>query len=738
MGTIGRSVRRVDGPSKVAGSANYPQDLLVPANGLHVATVRAPVACARLDNIDPSRALAWPGVLRVITAADVHGSNRFGLAEADQPVLVEARIRGASDVVALVVGHTEQAAREGARRVRLALSPDTGLFDAASALEAGAPIIHPERTPTVRHPNLLAERAIHRGNVARVFDRAAVVIEGEYHTGWVEHAFLAPEAGFADREGEGRLTLHVATQWPQADIRQAAAALGEPIEQLRIVQETIGGAFGGREDVSLQILLLLAAREMRAPVRMVWDRAESTRGHGKRHPFRIRHQLAADRHGRLLAARIDLLIDAGCYASTSAQLLDNALVHACGPYSVPHVAASGRAVFTNNPFTCAFRGFGANQVTFAMEQQMNKLAAALHLDPGELRRLNFVRAPGRLGLGSRVSTSGGLPKALTRATQQSRKVHLPNAVGALAYGRGIASAVKNIGFGFGFDDHATAEVVVTRAGATIRVGAAEVGQGSQTVLTQIAAATLGLAPARVLVEWRDSVVSPEAGSTSASRQTLAAGNAVLRACDRVRRSIEAKGGMAALGDKGVSARHTYRFPKTHPLGRRPGRHVAAFGWSTCVADVVVDVVTGRVTVLRVVSAVDAGRVINPALFEGQVAGGVVMGQGYALQERCLMQDGLPVTLGFESCGVPTAVDAVATIETIAIEDREPLGPFGARGIGEITMMPVVPAITAAIHDACGVWIDVLPASPERIRAAIAARQRERLAEPAGGRSPKRR
>jgi CO/xanthine dehydrogenase Mo-binding subunit len=712
--------------------------MTVPADCLHVATVRAPLACASLDRVDATGALALPGVVRVLTAADVRGTNRFGLGEPDQPVLAERCVRGASDVVALVIGRTERLAREGARRVRLSMTPNAELFDPARALDADAPIVHPERTPTASHPNVVAERTVCRGNAARSLERSALVIEGEYRTAWVEHAFLAPEAGFAERDGDGRLTLHVATQWPAADLRQAAAALGEPVERLRIVQATIGGAFGGREDISLQILLLLAARETGLPVRMVWDRAESIRGHGKRHPFRIRHQLGADRRGRLMAARIELLIDAGCYASTSGQLLDNALAHACGPYAIRHVEASGRAVYTNNPYTCAFRGFGANQVAFAMEQQLNKLADALRLNPGEIRRRNFVRAPGVLGGGSKVPVSGGLPKTLALALQRTRRSRVPNASGSLVYGRGIASAIKNIGFGFGFDDRASAAVLLTREGATVRVGAAEVGQGSETVLTQIAATTLGLPPERIRLVWRDSMEAPDAGSSSASRQTLVSGNAVLRACERVRRKAEEMGGVPALPNEGVSARHTYRVPETRPIGAGTARHLFAFGWSTCVVDVAVDQVTGQVTVLRVVSAIDAGRVINPRLFEGQVEGGVVMGQGYALQERCLMRDGMPTTLGFESCGVPTAVDAVAKIESIAIEEREPAGPFGARGIGEITMIPVVPAITSAIHAACGVWIDELPASPERIRAALDAQGRAPSAQRGGGQPSSRR
>ncbi len=721
-GAIGANVRRLDGPAKVSGTAAYPQDLGLPPGCLHAVTVRSPVAAGRIVSLDLSAARATDGVLRVLTAADVRGTNRFGLVEPDQPVLADLVVRGASDVVALVIATSDQAAREGARRVALDVKSVPLLLDAARACEADAPIVHPERRGTTDHPNLLAVRTIRRGAAVRTLAGSAIVIESEYRTGWVEHGFLAPEAGLAMPDQHGGLVLHVATQWPEADLRQAAAALGEPLGGLRIVQATIGGAFGGREDISLQILLFLAARHTGRPVRMVWDRAESVRGHGKRHPFRIRHQLGADRRGRITAARIDVLIDAGCYASTSKGVLDNALSQATGPYRIGQVAIEGRAVFTHNPYTCAFRGFGVNQVAFAMEQQVNKLAARLGRDPGEVRRLNLVRGRATLGSGSTAVVGAGALATLAAAEARARRRRLPKPAGPIHRGRGLATAIKNIGFGFGSDDRALAEVIVGPGGVRVRIGAADVGQGSETILAQIAADTLGIGFRDVTIEWRDSGTAPEAGGASASRLTLFAGSAVALACRRAGRAGVLRNGAPPARDRVFRA--VYRGGRTVPLARgATARHSAAYGWGSCVAEVSVDIETGAVLVHRVVAAIDAGRVIHPALFEGQVEGGVVMGQGYALQEHCLMREGLPVTLGFERCGVPTSMDAAAEIETIAIETPLAEGPIGARGIGEITMIPVVPAITAAIYDACGVWIDELPATPERVRAAIAIRNK---------------
>jgi CO/xanthine dehydrogenase Mo-binding subunit len=719
---VGRALPRVDGDAKVRGRACYPQDRTFPADGLHAATVRAPVAAARLVAVDVVAALRIRGVVRVLTAADVRGTNRFGLTEADQPVLVEDRIRAASDVVAVVVATSERAARAGARRVGLRLEPTPLLTDPERACDPDAPVVHPERAAVADHPNVVGEARIRRGGIRRAFTRAAAVVEGVYQTSWVEHAFLAPEAGIAVPEPDGTLTLHVATQWPEADLRQAAVALGEPLDRLRLVQDAIGGAFGGREDVTLQILLLLAARATGRPVRMVWDRAESIRGHGKRHPFRIRHRLAADRDGRLVAADIDILADAGGYTSTSRAVVGNAAEQACGPYAIPAVDIRARAVFTNNPVTGAFRGFGVNQVCFAMEQQMNKLAAALGLTAATLRHRNFVRPGARLATGSRVATADGLPKTLAAATARARAIPLPRARDGWVHGRGLASALKNVGYGFGFDDSATARVRVTRDGeVVVAIGAAEVGQGITTVLTQIAAETLAVAPARVRIVWEDSRTAPEAGSTSASRQTLVSGNAVRGVCERLVRMLATRGPRAAWPADGVTASYTWHVPPTQPLGHpRPTRHAHTYGWSTVVADVAVEVATGRVRLRRAVVAVDAGRVINPALFRGQIEGGVVMGQGYALLERCAVRDGMPVGLRLDACNLPTAADAVPTIEIVAIESAEPCGPFGARGVGEIAMIPIVPAITAAIHAACGAWVDAIPARPDRVRAAVGA------------------
>jgi CO/xanthine dehydrogenase Mo-binding subunit len=665
-----------------------------------------------------------PGVVRVLTANDVGGSNRYGLIEADQPVFATDEIRGASDVVALVVATSERVARKAVRHVQLDLECEPPLLDPELACAPDAPVVHPQREPVGNHPNIVAEQEIVRGDFDLALAGAAAVVTGEYRTDRVEHAFMAPEAGLAQCDDQGRLTLHVATQWPQEDLRQAAAALGDPIDRLRIVQQTIGGAFGGREDISLQILLLLATRETGRPVRMVWTREESIRGHGKRHPFRIRHRLAADADGRFVAAEIYLLADAGCYASTSAAVLDNALSQACGPYAIDNVRIAGRAVYTNNPYTCAMRGFGVNQTAFAMEQQANKLAVELGIDADEIRRRNFVRDGGRLGSGSTIVSAAGLPQTLEAARARADSRSLPAAQGDWKYGRGTGSGLKNVGYSFGLDDHASALVTRTSENATVHIGAADVGQGIETVLVQIAADSLGLETDRVRIDWHDTASAPEAGSSSASRQTFVSGNAVRLACEQVSAAIDEIGGLSRIPEDGISRTSTFHAPRTQPIDRsHPARHAYAYTGSTCVAHVRVCTATGRVEVLRVITAIDAGRVLNPMLFEGQAEGGAVMGQGYALQERCVLSNGMPVSLDLKSCAVPTATCAVAEIETIAIESPEPLGPFGARGVGEITMIPVVPAITAAIYDAIGIWIDEIPALPVRVLAAIESQKR---------------
>jgi len=718
---VGVSVQRADGPAKVRGAALYPQDLPLPPHCLHAAIVRSPVAHGLLRGVDAASALAVPGVVRVLTWHDVHGSNRYGLIEADQPVLADDRVRTCADPVAVVVAETEQAAKEAAQRVQVEIVPLPVLTDPAQACAPDAPIIHPEREPIGQHPNIVAEMEVCRGRPEHVAKRAPIVSEGVYETGWVEHAFLGPEAGLAVPDEDGCLTLWVATQWPEEDLRQAAVALGEPLERLRLRQTAIGGAFGGREDISLQILLLLAAREVHAPVRMVWDREESIRGHGKRHPCRMRYRLAASNDGELLALHAEILADAGGYASTSAAVLTNAVTQAAGMYAIEHVAVRGRVVYTNNPVTCAFRGFGVNQVTFALEQQINKLAAQLKQSPLALRLRNLPLAGEPIVPEQPVGPDAhGMKCTLLRATERADAMPLPRDEGAWRHGRGLACAVKNVGYSLGFDDHATAEVVLGREKALVRVGAAEVGQGAETVLAQIAAETLGLPVTAIRLEWQDTCAAPEAGSTSASHQTFVSGNAVRLACMRVARMADDLGGREALPPAGIVARETYHAPRT---SSQPGAGAAhyAYSWAACVADVAVDVETGKVRVLRIVEAVDAGRVINPLLFRGQVEGGVVMGQGYALQERFHVRNGVPLTTTLGECCIPTAVDAASCIEVVTVETPDPNGPYGARGIGEVTMLPVVPAITAAIHSATGAWIDRLPATPERVLAACANR-----------------
>ena len=718
-GAIGVSHPRSDAADKASGAARYPQDVAVPPGCLHVATVRAPIARAMLRGVDVAPARAVPGVVASLPQgtceapidSDCSRPTRkcsSPTASAGRPTWWRWWLRG----------------RKPPRGRARARSRWTWWPRRRCSTRSGHAILPrrsctPERAATWSHPNIVSEQAIVRGKVDDALRRAAVVVEAEYRTDFVEHAFLAPEAGIALPGADGRLTLLVATQWPQEDLRQAAEALGEPIGSLRIVQQAIGGAFGAREDISLQILLLLAARHMQAPVRMVWDRVESIRGHSKRHPFRIRHVLGADERGMLVAARIDMLADAGCYASSSAAVIANALSQACGPYAIAHVHLVGRAVYTNNPYTGAFRGFGVNQATFAMEQQVNKLAHALGIAPSLVRRRNFVREGGQLGTGARVFACGGLSRTVSAATTSARRRRLPRAHGQWRYGRGMASALKNIGFSFGFDDRATARVTVTRRDATVWVAASEVGQGTETVLAQIAAQALGLPPRAVRIAWHDTDEAPGAGRASASHQTFVSGNAIRIACEEARKAIAARGGRGRLPPEGVSAVSTFQAPSTDPLtSAAPTRHAYSYAWSACVADVGVDLETGRVRVLRVVNALDAGRVINPKLLEGQVEGGVVMGQGYALQERLPVRDGMPLGAGFAACNLPTAVDAVPVIETIALEGAEPGGPYGARGIGEITMIPVVPAILAAIHAASGVWVDHLPALPERVLAAL--------------------
>lgn len=713
---IGAPLPRLDARDKVLGKARFPADL--PHSGaLTAGLILAGRPSAWIRKIDPAPALALPGVVAVLTAADVP-DNTCGLIIPDQPVLCDGVVHHAGDKVAVVVVEDEAILDQARAAVQIEYEDRPAVFDPQQALLPDSPRVHPQS-----ESNLITEMSFQRGDIGQGFAQAEVIVENTYHTGGQEHAFLAPEAGLAYVDEAGVVVVETAGQWAHDDRRQIAAALRLPEEQVRVIYHAIGGAFGGREDVSVQIVLALAAWKLRRAVRMVWTRRESMLAHHKRHPVTYHARLGASREGRLLAAEIEVLADGGAYISTSMPVLANAMLFCTGPYEIPHVAVHGRAVYTNNPPCGAMRGFGALQANFCAEMQMNRLAEALGMDPVELRRRNLIRADSRLPNSGRLPEGvEGLEKCLEAAAHESRwgaaglqQIEAPGS--HKRRGRGFACGWKNVGLGGGVPD--AAETVIELHGkeqierVLIRNAAADVGQGVQNVMAQIAAHVLHVPLHKIEFSGADTAQAPQTGTASASRLTVMVGNATLKAAQQALNAWQAE-------ERPAIGRGIYQAPETHAIDRTGAEQFTHFslGYTAACAEVEVDLDTGAVQVLSFVSALDAGRAINPQQVQGQTYGGIVMALGWTLTEKLIVQEGHLVSSDFASYLVPTSLDVPPNMRCIIVETPDPHGPFGARGIGELPMLTVAPAVLSAIHQASGVWLNSVPVFGEDILNAL--------------------
>jgi CO/xanthine dehydrogenase Mo-binding subunit len=551
---------------------------------------------------------------------------------------------------------------------------------------------------------------------------------------------MQPEAGIGYIDDEGRVTVIAASQWPHDDLKQIARMLALSEDRVREIVPAVGGAFGGREDMYIQHLLALCAFIVRRPVKMVWDREESITRTGKRHPFYFKYKVGATREGILTAAEIEIISDAGAYASTSIPVLNNAASFAAGPYKVPHAHIDAYSVFTNNFVTMAMRGFGATQPPVMYESYMDRLAEALHMDPVELRMKNLLADGDEALTGNSMWGGVGIKDTLRKAalaagwSETDGHWTKPNLGQPSAphkrRGIGVACAYKNVGYSFGFNDKAGAEVELNLkpdgsiARATIKTAAVDVGQGVATALQQIAAETLGIPPSRVRIALVDTRDVPDAGSSSASRHTYITGNAVRGACKAASEKRE-KALREESGEQIVTGDYLYEARSQRPTtgwSSEDGQcnpHIA-YSYGTEIALVEVDTETGETDVLKMWAAHDAGRVINPAMYFGQVAGGIHMGVGYALTEEFLQQDAVPRTRRFSEYFIPTVLDMPAELASVAVEVEDPTGPFGAKGLGETPTLPTAPAIANAIHDAIGVWLDRIPATSEQVWRALNA------------------
>jgi CO/xanthine dehydrogenase Mo-binding subunit len=725
MPAIGKSSPRIDAHDKVTGEADYSGDLTMKGM-LYLKILFAERPHARVKRIKTSKAEAAQGVVAVYTAKDVP-VNEYGLQIPDQPVLCGPGspkpytdiVRFVGDQVAVVVARNEPAARAALDLIEVEYEDLPVLTDPVEAMKPEAPILHPDRGDT----NVCVHYKIRKGDVEAGFAQAEVIVEDEYRTPAQEHAYLQPEAGLSYIDEEGRITIACGGQWTHADRASIAHALNLPEERVRVVYPAIGGAFGGREDLSVQIVLALATWKLQQPVKVIWSRRESIIGHSKRHPVILRARWGATKDGKLVAAESEIIGDGGAYMYTSNKVLGNSAITSTGPYFIPNVKTDVYGVYTNNLPSAAFRGFGAPQALFMAESQMNKLAEKLGMDPVEFRLKNALRDGLTLGVGTPAPSPVSVPQVIEaaakkfgwKAINKSRTKTRQQSV--LLRGRGFAAGFKNVGFSFGYQEHCWAKVElhgnVEIEKAIVHHAGAEVGQGTHTVMLQMAAETLGLPAQKITLIASDSATQGNPGSASASRMTFMAGNAIKGAAEAALQKWHAE-------ERPAVAEFKYLAPKTTPFDKQSGYSTPNFSYaySAQAVEVEVDTETGHIRLLRVTAADDVGKAVNPALIEGQIEGAVVQAQGYAVTEDFKTKDGRVLTDQLSTYLLPTILDIPEKVESVILEVPDPNGPWGARGVGELPFLPLAPAIAAAIHDATGVWINEFPFTPERVLRAL--------------------
>jgi CO/xanthine dehydrogenase Mo-binding subunit len=737
---IGTSVPRRGAVERLTGACMFSSDYGL-ENPLTLKVVRSPHPHARILGVDTAEASRVPGVVRIFTAGDIPGKNLTGIINKDRPLLVADKARFSGDSVALVAAESEEAADRGAAAVKVAYENLPAVYDPAEALGDGAPAIHEKG-------NLLFRRRVVRGDAEAAFSSCAAVVEETYRTSFLEHAYLEPDAGAGWVDADGTLVIIASTQNPHYDHSEVVALLGVEGDRVRIIQAATGGGFGSKLDLNMQGFIGLALYHLQRPVRCVYSREETFAATSKRHPLIMRMKTGAGKDGRLQAMKCRILCDTGAYGSYGMAVASRAAVHAAGPYQIGHVDTEALCVYTNNPVAGAMRGFGTPQIAFAHESQMDMLAERLGMDPLEIRRRNALRVGSVTATGQKLAASVGLgecldavrpsyEKARTSRSEKNRSPFTRRGVGVGAMWYGIGNT--------GVQNPSTAQIEMDLdGGVTLYTGCADIGQGSTTVLGQIAGGTLGLAPDDIRMIVGDTKLTTNAGASSASRQTYISGNAVRDAAAKLadvllteavdlmklpKSSLAVQGGFVVDRDdpgrrvpfsklaarahrRGIPLRwQGYFDPVTSPLDPETGQGepYATYAYACHVAEVTVDITTGEVTVDRVVAAHDVGRAIHPEAVVGQICGGVAMGVGFALMEEFTPG----ATASYKDYHIPTAND-MPEVVPIIVESAEPTGPFGAKGVGEPALIPTAPAVLNAISDALGKRIVHLPANLERV------------------------
>jgi CO/xanthine dehydrogenase Mo-binding subunit len=728
---IGLSLDRVDAISKVKGEALYPGDVNFP-DQLYMKVKFSDHAHAVVRSIDIIDALKVNGVLAIFTARDVP-NNEYGLIYADQPVLCGPgsnnpfgdRVRFIGDQVAIIIAETEKAAEAARKLIRIDYEDLPVISSIDEARKENAVILHPEK-----ESNNFCHYQIRRGDIAAAFSNAFCVVEDVYNTPVQEHVFLQPEAGVSFYDDQGRITVIVGGQWIHEDQEQIAHALNLPKEKIRVIYPAIGGAFGGREDMSVQIILGLATLKLGEmgiyrPVKIVWTREESIIGHHKRHAYRIHSKWAADRDGKLLAAKIQIQADGGAYIYTSTKVMANATLMCTGPYNIPNVEVDADAYYTNNIPGGAFRGFGGPQAAFSAETQINKIAEKLGLDPVEIRKRNVLKEGDLLSVGTPLPPGVSLDQVVDKCADISnwsdKGMNATTNTTNKQRGIGFACSYKNVGFSYGAPENCWAIIELHGRSeiekVILRHAGAEVGQGSHTVFIQMAAHALGVSPEIIELDASDTADSNNSGSVSASRMTFMAGNAIKGAAEEALSKWKNE-------ERPAISHFQYWAPKTSPFDKETGECTPnfAYGYVAEAVEVEVDVETGQIEVTKVTCVDDVGNAVNPTLIEGQIEGAIVQAHGYGLTENFIQRNGHALTNKLSTYLIPTVLDIPDTIHSEIMEVADHNGPWGIKGMGEMPLLPYVPALVAAVHNATEIWFNDFPLTPEKVYFALKRRK----------------
>ncbi|MDO9546708.1 MAG: xanthine dehydrogenase family protein molybdopterin-binding subunit [Pelolinea sp.] len=719
---IGQSIPRRDNYDKVTGAAKYPGDFYS-EDQLCMKILFSEKPHAIVKKVDTQKAEDLDGVITILTSRDVP-CNEYGLMKSDQPVLCGPgsgkdfgdHVRCVGDQIAVVIAENELIAEKALSLIEVEFEELPIVSKINQALKKETILLHPNTDS-----NINCQFRIENGDIKTGTQNADFIIEGTYHTPAQEHAYLQPEAGFGYMDKKGRITIVVAGQWAHEDREQIAHSLKIPEDKIRVIYPAIGGAFGGREDMSIQIVLALAVKKINElnihrPIKIVWSRKESIIGHHKRHPYEIYIRLGSSKEGKFTFLEADIIADSGAYMCTTNKVLANATLMTVGPYHIPNVSVRSRAVYTNNLPFGAFRGFGGPQGCFAIEMQINKMAEAIGIDPVELRLRNTIKEGQLTAVRSPLPKGITIDKVIRSCTNKTDWIKTNSNDKQLKsvqklHGTGFAAGFKNVGFSYGAPENCWAEVELHGSNEfeklILRHAGADVGQGAHSVFIQIAADTVGIPIEKVVLIATDTAETGNAGSSSASRMTFMAGNAIIGAAKEALEKWK-------IGERPAKSAYVFRPPATTPLDDETGACTPNFsyGYVAESVEVEVDTETGKVKLRNVICADDVGKAINPQQIRGQIEGAVVQAAGYTLLEKFVQENGIVKSDSLATYLIPTIMDIPDKTDSIILEEGDPIGPSGARGMAEMPYIPFAPAVLSAVHDATGIWFNSFPLTEE--------------------------